>query len=51
MVRLFYELYLTGLRWSDLKRFGEPVKYEFVQVPRSERDRNANAPAELCVTG
>ncbi|MBW3534007.1 MAG: RagB/SusD family nutrient uptake outer membrane protein [Gemmatimonadetes bacterium] len=45
-----YELYLTGLRWSDLKRFGEPVKYAFVQVPRSECDRNANVPAELCVT-
>jgi starch-binding outer membrane protein, SusD/RagB family len=43
-----YELYLQGVRWSDLRRFGKPVKYPFMMVPRTECDRNNNAPAELC---
>ncbi|MGH7475675.1 MAG: RagB/SusD family nutrient uptake outer membrane protein [Longimicrobiales bacterium] len=43
-----YELYLQAVRWSDLRRFGEPVKYEFMMVPRSECDRNANAPTDIC---
>ena len=43
-----YELYLQNLRWSDLRRFGEPVKYEWMPVSISECDRNANTPAALC---
>lgn len=43
-----YELYLQAVRWSDLKRFGKPVKYNFMMTPRSECDRNANAPSEVC---
>jgi starch-binding outer membrane protein, SusD/RagB family len=43
-----YELYLQGVRWSDLRRFGKPVKYPFMMVPRTECDRNNNAPSELC---
>lgn len=43
-----YELYLQAVRWSDLKRFGKRVKYNFMMVPRSECDRNANAPREAC---
>lgn len=43
-----YELYLQGVRWSDLRRFGEPVDYPFMPVPVTECDRNSNAPAELC---
>jgi starch-binding outer membrane protein, SusD/RagB family len=43
-----YELYLQGVRWSDLRRFDEPVKYPYMMVSRSECDRNANAPSELC---
>jgi starch-binding outer membrane protein, SusD/RagB family len=43
-----YELYLQGVRWSDLRRFGRPVKYRFMMVPRTECDRNNSAPAELC---
>jgi starch-binding outer membrane protein, SusD/RagB family len=43
-----YELYLQGVRWSDLRRFGRPVKYPYMMVPRTECDRNNNAPAELC---
>ena len=43
-----YELYLQGVRWSDLRRFGQPVKYRFMMVPRTECERNNNAPAELC---
>ncbi|WP_420129892.1 RagB/SusD family nutrient uptake outer membrane protein [Longimicrobium sp.] len=39
-----YELYLQGLRWSDLRRFGQPVKYEFMPVPTIECDRNQSAP-------
>ncbi len=45
-----YELYLQGVRWSDLRRFGEPVKYQFMPIPVTECDRNTNAPtgAGLC---
>jgi len=43
-----YELYLQGVRWSDLRRFGEPVDFQFMPVPITECDRNTNAPAELC---
>lgn len=39
-----YELYLQGLRWSDLRRFGQPLKYEFMPVPETECDRNTEAP-------
>lgn len=45
-----YELYLQGLRWSDLRRFGRPVKYQFMSVPSTECTRNQNAPIELCRT-
>jgi starch-binding outer membrane protein, SusD/RagB family len=43
-----YELYLQNLRWSDLRRFGQPVKYMWVPVPITECTRNANVPAGLC---
>lgn len=39
-----YELYLQGVRWSDLRRFGAPMKYTFMPVPTSECDRNDLAP-------
>jgi starch-binding outer membrane protein, SusD/RagB family len=39
-----YELYLQGLRWSDLRRFGQPVKYTYMPIPTAECDRNQNAP-------
>lgn len=39
-----YELYLQGVRWSDLRRFGQPVKYTFMPVPTIECDRNQLAP-------
>ena len=39
-----YELYLQAVRWSDLRRFGQPVKYQFMPVPTSECDRNQSAP-------
>jgi starch-binding outer membrane protein, SusD/RagB family len=44
-----YELYLSGLRWSDLRRFGRPVKYQFMSVSRAECVGNPNVPQELCV--
>jgi hypothetical protein len=43
-----YELYLQGLRWSDLRRFEKPLKYTFMMVSRPECERNLNAPPELC---
>ena len=43
-----YELYLQGLRWSDLRRFGKPMKYRFMMVSRPECERNDNAPTEVC---
>jgi hypothetical protein len=39
-----YELFLQGVRWSDLRRFGQPVKYAFMPVPTIECDRNQSAP-------
>ncbi|MGH7447651.1 MAG: RagB/SusD family nutrient uptake outer membrane protein, partial [Longimicrobiales bacterium] len=44
-----YELYLQNLRWSDLRRFGEPVKYMWMPVSISECDRNPNTPVALCL--
>jgi starch-binding outer membrane protein, SusD/RagB family len=43
-----YELYLQHVRWSDLRRFGQPVKYQWMPVPGTECDRNVNAPPALC---
>lgn len=43
-----YELYLQAVRWSDLRRFGQPVKYQFMPVPATECDRNSSTPKELC---
>lgn len=43
-----YELYLQGLRWSDLRRFDQPMKYQFMPVPSTECARNPNTPQELC---
>lgn len=43
-----YELFLQGVAWSDLRRFGKPVKYNFMMVSRTECTNNPNAPAELC---
>lgn len=43
-----YELYLQNVRWSDLRRFGRPVKFEWMPVSGAECDRNQNTPAELC---
>jgi starch-binding outer membrane protein, SusD/RagB family len=43
-----YELYLQGVRWSDLRRFSQPVKYDYMMAPRTECDRNSNAPSEVC---
>ena len=45
-----YELFLQGVSWSDLRRFGKPVKYQFMSVPSTECTRNQNAPIELCGT-
>lgn len=39
-----YELYLQGVSWSDLRRFGLPMKYPFMPVPSTECDRNPSAP-------
>lgn len=44
----YYELFLQGLYWSDLRRFGRPVKYNFMMVHRGECQNNPNAPAEVC---
>ncbi len=38
-----YELYLQGVRWSDLRRFGQATPYTFMPVPISECDRNNDA--------
>jgi hypothetical protein len=43
-----YELFVQGLAWSDLRRFGKPVKYQFMAVSSAECTRNSNAPQELC---
>lgn len=39
-----YELFLSGLRYEDLRRFGEPLKYEWLPIPTSECQLNPNAP-------
>lgn len=39
-----FELYLQAVRWSDLRRFNEPTKYDFMPTPIAECDRNTNAP-------
>ncbi|HSL70054.1 MAG TPA: RagB/SusD family nutrient uptake outer membrane protein, partial [Longimicrobiales bacterium] len=47
-----YELFVQGVSWSDLRRFGKPMKYSFMSVYSAECTRNSNAPPELCdVTG
>jgi starch-binding outer membrane protein, SusD/RagB family len=43
-----YELFLQGLRWSDLRRFGLPLKYRYMMVSRAECQNNPNAPAANC---
>ena len=43
-----YELFLQGLHWSDARRFGKPLKYEFLMVSRSECERNTSAPLDVC---
>lgn len=46
-----FELYLQAVRYADLRRFDEPVKYDFMPIPIAECDRNTNAPvgpAPLC---
>ena len=45
-----YELYLQGVRWADLRRFGKPVKYDFMMVSSVECANNPNAPGEVCQT-
>jgi starch-binding outer membrane protein, SusD/RagB family len=39
-----FELFLQGLRYETLRRFGQPLKYPWVPYPTSECTRNANAP-------
>lgn len=39
-----YELFLQGLLYEDLRRFGRTLKYPWVPFPLTECDRNANAP-------
>jgi hypothetical protein len=43
-----YELFVQGVSWSDLRRFGRQVKYPYMMVSSSECTRNAKAPPELC---
>jgi len=43
-----YELFTLGTAWRDLERFGEPIKYQWMNIPVTECDRNPNAPADLC---
>jgi len=43
-----YELFTLGTAWRDLERFGEPVKYQWMNIPVTECDRNPNAPSDLC---
>jgi len=45
-----YELYLQGVAWSDLRRFGKTVKYQYMPVPEGECTRNSSTPQELCRT-
>lgn len=39
-----YELYLLGLHYEDQRRFGEPLKYQWLPIPTSECELNTNAP-------
>lgn len=39
-----YELFLQGLRYEDLRRFGGPLKYNWIPYPTAECSRNENAP-------
>lgn len=39
-----YELYLSGLKYEDQRRFGLPLKYEWLPIPTSECQLNPNAP-------
>jgi hypothetical protein len=39
-----YELYLQGIGYETLRRFGQPMKYPWLPYPTSECDRNDNAP-------
>ena len=39
-----YELFLMGLRYEDLRRFGQPLKYTWIPYPSTECQRNSNAP-------
>jgi hypothetical protein len=43
-----FELYLQAVRFADLRRFNEPVKYTFMPIPVAECDRNTNTPDDLC---
>jgi hypothetical protein len=43
-----YELFVQGVSWSDLRRFGKPVKYPYMLVSSAECTRNSNVPPELC---
>ncbi len=43
-----YELYLQAVSWSDLRRFGKPLKYQFMMVSEPECERNSNTPPALC---
>jgi hypothetical protein len=38
-----YELFLQGLRYEDLRRFGQPLTFRWIPVPQSECTRNPNA--------
>lgn len=44
----YYELFMQGLYWSDLRRFGKPLKYKFMMVHRGECTSNTNSPPEVC---
>lgn len=39
-----YELFTLGTAWRDLERFGEPIKYPWMEIPVTECTRNPNAP-------
>jgi peptidoglycan hydrolase-like protein with peptidoglycan-binding domain len=43
-----YELFLQGVRWSDLRRMGVTPKYPFMMVAETECERNPSTPLELC---
>ncbi len=38
-----YELYLQCVSWSDQRRFGTTLKYDWMLTPQTECERNANA--------